>query len=288
VSDAATGATVRSLRLRQTLAVARLEIGRNLLGLRALGIYILAALPIGLVLLYFWGRMTFSGDPGNLPAAGELAREFGTVFGNLFSRSVIFFICLLVFTRLFRSEIQERSLHYSFLAPIRRDVLVVGKFLAGFVAVGTVLSLATVACFLIHFLPLTAASGSGGYVAFMLRGGGIAQIAGYVGVTLLGVLGYGAVFLAAGLFFRNPILPALAIFGWELGNFLLPPLLKRISVIHYLQALQPVPPPEGMLALLADPPSPWLAIPGLLAVSFALLVLAAWRLRHMEIAYGEE
>lgn len=288
MSGSATGAARRRARLRQTLAVARLEIGRNLLGLRALGIYLLAGLPIGLVLLYAWGRMTFGGDPGELPVAGELAREFGALFGQLFSRLVVFFVCLMVFTRLFRAEIQERSLHYSFLAPIRREVLVAGKFLAGFVAVGTVLSVSAVICFLAHFLPLTAAGGSGGYGAFLLRGGGLGQIAGYVAVTVLGVLGYGAVFLAAGLMFRNPILPALAIFGWEWSNFLLPPLLKRISVIHYLQALQPVPPPEGMLALLADPPSPWLAVPGLLAVSLVLLVLAAWRLRHMEIAYGEE
>lgn len=288
MSETATGGATRKARLRQTLAVARLEIGRNLLGLRGLGIYMLAGLPIGLVLLYAWGRMTFGGDPGELPAAGELAREFGALFGQLFSRLVVFFVCLAVFTRLFRAEIQERSLHYSFLAPIRREILVAGKFLAGFVAVGTVLSASAVVCFLAHFLPLTAGGGSGGYGAFLLRGGGLGQVAGYVAVTLLGVLGYGAVFLAAGLLFRNPILPALAIFGWEWCNFLLPPLLKRISVIHYLQALQPVPPPEGMLALLADPPSPWLAVPGILAVSVALLLLAAWRLRHMEIAYGEE
>jgi hypothetical protein len=276
------------LRLRQTLAVSRLEIGRNLIGLRALGIYLLAGLPVALVLLFAWGRMTFTGDPGELPAAGDLSREFGAFFGQLFTRLVLFFVCLLVFTRLFRAEVQERSLHYSFLAPVRRDVLVAGKFLAGLVAVGAVLSATAAVCFLAHFLPLTAGGGSGGYGAFLLRGDGLGQLAGYVGVTLLGVLGYGAVFLTAGLFFRNPVLPALAIFGWEWANFLLPPLLKRISVIHYLQALQPVPPPEGVLALLAEPPSPWLAVPGLLLVAAALLGLSAWKVRRMEIAYGEE
>lgn len=276
-------------RLRQTLAVARLEIGRNLIGLRALGIYLLAGLPVALVLLFAWGRMTFALSPGEeLPVAGELAREFGAFYGQLFGRLVIFFVCLLVFTRLFRAEIQERSLHYAFLAPVRREVLVAGKFLAGMAAVGAILSATAVLSFLAHFLPLTGASGSGGYVAFLLRGGGLEQVAGYVAVTLLGVLGYGAVFLAAGLFFRNPILPALAIFGWEWANFLLPPLLKRISVVHYLQALQPVPPPDRVLALLAEPPSPWLAVPGLLAVAIGLLLLSAWRVRHMEIAYGEE
>jgi len=286
MSDASAIKSHRSLALRQTLAVARLEIWRNFLGLRALGLYLLAGLPVALVLLFSWGRITFEAE--TLPAAGGLAREFGAFYGQLFARLVIFFVCLLVFTRLFRAEIQERSLHYSFLAPVRRDLLVAGKFLAGFFAVSLVLSLAVMGSFLVHFLPLTLTSGSGGYGAFLLRGGGLGQLAGYLGVTLLGVLGYGAVFLASGLFFRNPILPALVVFAWEWANFLLPPVLKRISVIHYLQALQPVPPPEGVLALLATPPSPWLAVPGVLLVSAALLALSAWRLRHFEIAYGEE
>ena len=281
------GGDLRRHRLRQTLAVARLEIGRNLLGLRALGLYLLAALPVGLVVIASWVRIAFE-ETATPPSAGGLAAEFGAFYGTLFARLVIFFVCMLVFTRLFRAEIQERSLHYAFLTPVRRSVLVAGKFLAGFTAVGAVLAAAAAASFLAHFLPLTEAAGSGGYTAFLLRGGGTTQLTGYVAVTLLGVAGYGAVFLAAGLFFRNPILPALAIFAWEWANFLLPPLLKRVSVIHYLQALQPVPPPEGVLALLADPPSPWLAVPGLLAVAAGLLVLSTWRVRRMEIVYGEE
>lgn len=278
-----------AVRLRQTVAVARMELGRNLLGLRALGLYVVAGLPVALVLLFAWGRMTFALSPGEvLPAAGELAREFGAFYGQLFARLVTFFACLLVFTRLFRAEIQERSLHYLFLAPVRREVLVAGKFLAGLVAVGGVLSAAAAVSFLSHFLPLVEAGGSGGYGAFLLRGGGLDQLVGYVAVTVLGVVGYGAVFLATGILVRNPILPALVVFGWEWANFLLPPLLKRISVIHYLQALQPVPPPEGVLALLATPPDPWLAVPGLLAVAAGLIGLSAWKLRRLEIAYGEE
>ena len=39
-----------------------------------------------------------------------------------------------------------------------------------------------------------------------------------------------------GLFIRNPIIPALLLYGWEWLNFLLPPLLKKVSVIHYLNS----------------------------------------------------
>jgi len=271
---------------RQALAVARLEVGRNFFGLRALGLYLLALAPVAIIGLLAGGRIVFGAD--EIPAAGDLAREYGAFFATLQSRLVIFFVCLLVFTRLFRAEVQQRSLHYYFLTPVKREVLVAGKLAAGLVAVGVILGATTVLSFLGHFLPLTRLAGSADYATFLTRGGGLGQLAGYLGVTFLGVLGYGAVFLASGLFFRNPILPALAVFGWEWANFLLPPLLKRISVIHYLQALQPVPPPAEMLALLADPPSPWLAVPGLLAVSAGFIALSAFKLRHAEIVYGEE
>ena len=35
---------------------------------------------------------------------------------------------------LFRGEVVDRSLHYYFLAPVRREVLVVGKYLSGLIA----------------------------------------------------------------------------------------------------------------------------------------------------------
>lgn len=274
---------------RQGWAVARLEIRRNLIGLRALGVYVVAAFPVGIILLAAWIR--YSGLMGaelESYSAGTLTREYSVFFATLVARLVIFFVCLVAFTRLFRAEVQQRSLHYYFLTPVRREVLVAGKFAAAWGVTAIVLSGMTTLTFLFHYLPLANAAGSESYAAFMLRGGGLGQLAGYVGVTLLGVLGYGAVFLAAGLLVRNPIVPALLVFGWEWANFLLPPFLKRISVIHYLQALQPVQPPEGILALLAEPPSPWLAVPGLLLVSAGLIALAAWRVRGMEIEYGEE
>ena len=112
---------------------------------------------------------------------------------------------------------------------------------------------------------------------------------GYLLVTSLAVVGYGAVFLATGVFFRNPIVPAVAILIWESINAFLPPVLKGISVIHYLESLCPVSlPPDSGFAILADPASPWVAIPGILALAAVLVVLAARRVNRLEILYGIE
>lgn len=113
---------------------------------------------------------------------------------------------------------------------------------------------------------------------------------------MLGCVGYGSIFLAAGLVFRNPIVPAAAVLIWEAANPLLPALLKKISVIYYLKSLCPVsiPVDPGMPALFAilvsnaDPISGYIAVFGLLCVSVAILAACTKRVRRLEINYTTE
>lgn len=216
---------------------------------------------------------------------------FATVFQFFYLRLAVFFGCVGVFTNLFRGEMLDKSLHFYLLAPMRREVLLAGKYLTGLAAsvviftTGTALQIAALSW---HFDP--------GQVAGYLHGTGWSDIASYLGVTALACAGYGSLFLAAGLLFRNPIIPATAVMLWESINLFLPAALKKISVIFYLQALCPsVAAPENdlpallrMLISSAEPPPAWLAISGLTAVVAALLAIAAWRARRLEINYGTE
>jgi hypothetical protein len=123
---------------------------------------------------------------------------------------------------------------------------------------------------------------------FFLDGAGMGQLLTYVVITVLACIGYGAFFMVVGLFFRNPIIPALMLYGWEWINFLLPPLLKKISVIHYLNSLVPVPISEGPFAVVAEPTPAWISIPGLVIVTALVLIVASRRIRRMEIRYGSD
>jgi hypothetical protein len=135
-----------------------------------------------------------------------------------------------------------------------------------------------------------------GAVSAYLHGPGWGQIASYVGVTALACAGYGSIFLAAGLLFRNPILPAAFVLLWESINLFLPAALKKISVIFYLQALCPVvASPDRDLSLFqrllissAEPPRAWVAVTGLLVVTAGVLVFSGFRARRLEINYGTE
>jgi ABC-type transport system involved in multi-copper enzyme maturation permease subunit len=208
---------------------------------------------------------------------------FAWINGGLILRTVVFFGCAWIFMNLFRGELVDRSLHYYFLSPVRREVLVAGKYLSGVVTSVILFTMTTVVSMLLLYFPHFPSESS----RFFFEGSGLGQLLTYVGITVLACIGYGAFFLVVGLFFRNPIIPALVLYGWEAINFLLPPLLKKISVIHYLNSLVPVPAPEATpFAVIAEPTPAWLAIPGLLIVTLLVLIAASYRIRRLEIKYG--
>ena len=63
-----------------------------------------------------------------------MATQFAALYQLFFVRLVIFFVCFTVFTYLVRGEIAERSLHFYLMAPLRRDVFLIGKYIAGLIA----------------------------------------------------------------------------------------------------------------------------------------------------------
>lgn len=267
-----------SLRARQTLAVMQLEIKKNFLSRRAFLLYLIAALPLGLLSLFAVFRMP-EDDAGTF---SELGIVYAAIYGGLILRTLVFFGCAWVFMNLFRGEVVDRSLHYYFLAPVRREVLVIGKYLSGLIATVTLFSITTVGSILILYFSLYPSESE----RFFFDGAGFGQMFSYLGVTILACIGYGAVFLLVGLFFRNPIIPALLLYGWEWINFLLPPLLKKVSVIHYLQSLTPVSMPEGPFAVLVEPTPAWISVPSLLLFTAVVLFLASRHIRRMEISYA--
>ena len=266
--------------LRQGLAILRLELRKSFLGRRAIGLYLLALAP-PLVLLLRAVVPHGGSDPHGL---GEATTAYAAVYQDFILRVVIFLGAVGVFGNLIRREVLDRSLHYYFLAPLRREVLVVAKYATGVAVTVTLFGLSTIASFLLAYAPVQ----EGQFGAFFFHGPGLGHLLSYLLVTVLGCLGYGAVFLACGFFWKSPAVPALLFFGWEGIHFLLPPLLKQVSVIHYLQSLCPVPVSEGPFATLSDAPGRAASILGLLALAAVLLAVSAVRIRRMEIRYEDD
>jgi hypothetical protein len=269
--------------LRQVGAIMRMEVGKNFLSRRSILIYLIAALPLlPLTVLAF-----VPGDSEDL-SFNNLGKIYALLYHSLILRTVVFFGCAWIFMNLFRGELVDRSLHYYFLSAVRREVLVVGKYLSGLVTSMILFTTTTVVGMLLLYLPRYYSQS----LRYFSEGVGLRHLLTYVGITMLACVGYGAFFLVVGLFVRNPIIPALLLYGWEWLNFLLPPLLKKITVIHYLNSMMPVPLniaiSEGPLAVVAEPTPAYISIPSMLLVTLIVLMLAAFRTRHMEIRYGND
>jgi hypothetical protein len=216
---------------------------------------------------------------------------FAGIFQYFYLRLAIFFGCLGIFMNLFRGEMSNRTLHFWLLAPARREVLLAGKFAAGLIASAVIFGGGAVLTFVAMVWPHDAVE-----VQAYWNAGGMDHAFWYGAAAVLGCVGYGSVFLAVGMYVRNPIIPAAVLLLWESVNGILPHLLQRMSVLYYLQSLCPVPAPmeddaPTLIRLLAAPAAPASglgAILGLLLLTALVLWIAALAVRRMQISYGAE
>jgi ABC-type transport system involved in multi-copper enzyme maturation permease subunit len=266
----------------QVLAIMRLEVKKTFARKGTIPVYLLAFAPV----LLFAVHATLHARGWDTCSGSEDLVVYAGVFQVFMLRAGIFFGAVAIFMNLFRGEVLDKSLHYYFLAPVRREVLMAGKFLSGLVVAVVIYTVGTVLSYwiLINHLELTKAR--------TLAGPAMGDLPAYVGVTVLACIGYGALFLLMGMFFKNPIIPAALILLWESFIVFLPPLLKKFSVIFYLESLCPVRVPfdggGAIFAVSADPTPAYIAIPGLLLLSAAIVLAAGLSIRRMEIRYGLE
>jgi hypothetical protein len=216
---------------------------------------------------------------------------FAGIFQYFYLRLAIFFGCLGIFMYLFRGEMSNRTLHFWFLAPARREVLLAGKYAAGLIASAVIFGGGALLMLAGLVWPHDAVE-----VQAFWNAGGMSQLFWYAAAAALGCVGYGSVFLAVGLYTRNPIIPAAVLLAWEGINGILPYALQKMSILYYLQSMCPVPAPIPtdaplLIQLLAAPAAPASrpgAILGLLLLTAFVLWIAGVAVRRMQISYGTE
>lgn len=268
---------------RQLMAIFRIEFGKAMFSRRAFSCYALISMPI---ILMFAVAFDESRDgPSTAFENIENARRiFGYIFSALIIATVLFLGNASIFTSLFRGEMLDRSIHYYMLTPVRREVLVIAKYLAGLTAAIVLFGLCTLICFLLLYVPF----GVEQFITDLSNGIVAQQLGLYLGIVVLGSMGYGAVFMATGLLFKNPLIPIIVVAGWEMLHFILPPALKVFSIIYYIQGLLPIPMDQGPLAVIAAPPPLWVSIVGMLGLSAVTVAISILILKRLEVKYTEE
>jgi hypothetical protein len=265
----------------QARRLTMIEIRRNLISWRASWIYFLAFIPTFIIFIHLLFDAHFQSSMSDDTNILSGIVEF------YYIRLGVFFGCLGIFSRLIRGEMIERSLHFYLLSPVRREILLLSKFVAGSISAVGLFGTAMIADFVLMY----AAYGAAGR-EYVFHGPGLGQLEAYVLIIILACLGYGAVFLLLSMMFRNPTPAAMLVLGWEAINPVLPSLLQKISVASYLRHLMPVTVPgEGVFALLTvetEPVSALVATIGLLALITVVLVYSCYRIRRLEIRYTTE
>ncbi len=214
---------------------------------------------------------------------------FAGIFQYFYLRVAIFFGCLGIFMYLFRGEMSNRTLHFWFLAPARREVLLAGKYAAGLIASAVIFGGGALLTLAAMLWPHDAVE-----VQAYWNAGGMGHAFWYATAAAFGCVGYGSVFLAVGVYVRNPIIPAAVLLIWEGANGILPHVLQKMSILYYLQSLCPVPAPMDndaptLIRLLAAPAAPAsrpAAILELLLLTVFVLWIGSVAVRRMQISYG--
>ena len=265
----------------QARRLIRIELNRNLFSRKAVWIYFLAFIPTVIILIH----LLFETHP-----SFELSDDTNVLAGVVqfyYIRLGVFFGCLGIFSRLIRGEMVERSLHFYLLAPLRREILLLGKFVAGSISAVALFGTAVITGFVLMY----AGYGPAGR-DYVFSGPGLGQLEAYLVIIVLGCLGYGAVFLLLSLMFRNPTPAALLVMGWEAINPVLPSVLQNISVASYLRHLMPITVPgNGIFALLtvqSEPVAGWAAAFRLILLIVIVLAYSCFRICRLEIRYATE
>jgi ABC-type transport system involved in multi-copper enzyme maturation permease subunit len=256
----------------------RIEVRRNLFSWKASWIYFLAFVPTVIILIH----LLFESHPAF--ALSDDTKVLAGIVQFYYIRLGVFFGCLGIFSRLIRGEMIERSLHFYLLSPVRREVLLLAKFVAGSISALILFGTAMIANFTLMYVAFGPAGQD-----YVFQGPGMGQLVAYLAIIVLACLGYGSVFLLLSMMFRNPTPAAMLVLGWEAINPVLPSLLQKISVASYLRHLMPITVPgDGIFALLTvqtEPVAAWVAALGLVVLILVVLAYSCLRIRRLEIRY---
>jgi ABC-type transport system involved in multi-copper enzyme maturation permease subunit len=182
-------------------------------------------------------------------------------------RNVLPLAALFYATSLIADEVEGRTLTYLLTRPLTRGAIFAGKFAA---YVATTFTLALPAAVLTFFVLMTApqAPALGPAAVDLLRD---------LGVMLLTLVVYGALFGLLGVLLKRPVIPGLMfLYGWELlAN--LPGYMPRLTLTAWLRSLvRHRPAEQGLSGLFQQVLPADQALLVLVTVAIVLLGAAGW------------
>lgn len=206
------------------LPSARAVFGLSLEGMlwsrRSLVLGGLLAIPVLIAVVY---RLVLA---ARLPAEITGLHLYGYLVALFWVRNALPLAALFYATALIADEVEGRTLTYLLTRPVRRSAILAGKF-AAYVVTTLCLSLPAA---VVTFFVLATSRGVG-------LAGSVPDLFRDLGVLVLTLLVYGALFALMGVLMKRPLIPGLLfLFVWELiAN--LPGYMPRFTITAWLRSL---------------------------------------------------
>ena len=241
-----------------------LSLGQMLWSRRSVFLAILVGGPVVLSCAII-SSLTVLGPPRVQGARIGGEALFGLMIWLLYIRFIVPVLGVFYGTSLIADEVDDKTITYLFTRPIPRASVLLGKYAAYLVCTALIVLPSVV---LVYFLIVPIRGGS--------IGAAFPSLAADLGMLVVGLASYGALFGLVGARLKRPLVIGLVFaFGWEPGVLLFPGYLKRLTVAYYLQALVPHSMPDDsatslLLRIVTEVPSL-----GTSLLSLAILTTAA-------------
>jgi ABC-type transport system involved in multi-copper enzyme maturation permease subunit len=243
------------------ITITSITIKRLLYSKKTIVILLLCAIPI--ILSLYW--LTLEDESGYY------------FFSALIYVSYLFFIvviiALLYGVSVFHDEINDSTINYLISRPIHRVELVIYKY------VGLVISALVVVLPPLILTYLIIAPKAGAPIQ------NIGILTNYMGVVILAIVGYGAIFMFFGLLFKRPMLISLFyMFVWESVLAGIALLINQITIRHYLESIILNNIGQGEIEGLFQPADSITSIIIILSVTSVFLILSAIAAKSKDFA----
>lgn len=275
-------------RAKQIWSITRLQIRIDRFSSNMLIALLLLSLPLIVLLLF---NIVFLVKSALHPEAAKLSGGFSkeplfmirTLFQSFFMLA-IYLVSLLFGAHLFRDDWNDRILHHFLLTSLPRWGIVLGKYVAFLCLMVSAATLVLAGIFILAIVP----HGFGGFLHVFGNQSGFLMFFQYLAISIMALMAYGAVFLAAGLILKNPNIPGIFFLIWEAIVPYAPISLKPFSISYYLFSMIP----EGMsrsaslLRTVSGTASPLWSIIALCLWIGVSLFCASVVLKRKEITYS--
>ena len=206
-----------------TLRVFDLSLGQMLWSRRSVFLAVVVAGPVILaVAVRAVVALAGRGLPMVNGASMTGTATFGLIVWLLYIRFIVPVLGVFYGTSLIADEVDDKTITYLFTRPISRAAVLFGKFLAYLTCTGLLVLPSIVVVFFI-IVPL-----GGGSV-----GEAFPSLVADLGMLLVGLIAYGALFALVGTRLKRPLVVGLVfVFGWEPGVLLFPGYLKQATIAY--------------------------------------------------------